>query len=105
LVGGLCGFSFWCANRYRKMFAIIKANWQVSFLSPLFSLTYLYHWSNSLHRLLNIMCPIYLFPLFSFHQCYNILVAKILNLFLLIIDIYNGRISNKVWHTQTLCIP
>ncbi len=43
LAGGLCGFSFWYTNIYWKIFANTKADWQVSFLTPLFSLTYLYH--------------------------------------------------------------
>jgi hypothetical protein len=43
LACGFCGFSFWWINRYLKIFAGIKANWHVSFLSSLFSLTYLYH--------------------------------------------------------------
>ncbi len=48
LVGGFYGFSFWCRNRCWKIFANTKVDWQVFFLSPLFSLTYLYHRSNSL---------------------------------------------------------
>jgi hypothetical protein len=56
LFGGFYGFSFLCTNKYWKIFANTKANWQVSFLSPLFSWTYLYHQSSSLHRLLNIIC-------------------------------------------------
>jgi len=43
LATGFCGFSFWCTNRYWKTFANIKVDWHASFLSPLFSLTYLYH--------------------------------------------------------------
>ncbi len=39
LACGFCGFSFWWTNRYWKIFANINANWHVSFLSPLFSLT------------------------------------------------------------------
>jgi succinate dehydrogenase hydrophobic anchor subunit len=57
LVGGFYGFSFWCTNRYWKIFVNTEANWHVSFLSPLFSLTYLYHRSNSLYKLLNINVP------------------------------------------------
>jgi hypothetical protein len=34
----------------------IKVDWHVSFLSPLFSLTYLYHWYWLLYKLLNIIC-------------------------------------------------
>jgi hypothetical protein len=30
LANGFYGFTFWCTNKY-----YIKANWQVSFLSPL----------------------------------------------------------------------
>jgi hypothetical protein len=55
LAGGLCGFSFWCTNRYWNFFTNTKANWHVYFISPLFSLTYLYHWSSPLHKLLNIV--------------------------------------------------
>jgi hypothetical protein len=51
----LCGFSLWCTNKYWKIFSNTKANWHVSFISPLVSLTYLYHRSNSLHKLLNII--------------------------------------------------
>jgi hypothetical protein len=43
LVGGFYEFSFLCTNKYRKIFANTKADWQVSFLSPLLSLAYLYH--------------------------------------------------------------
>jgi hypothetical protein len=57
LVGGFYIFSFWCANRYWKIFVDTKANWQVLFLSPLLSLTYLYHRSSSLHGLLHINVP------------------------------------------------
>jgi hypothetical protein len=39
----------------KDFFANTKVDWQVSLLSPLFSLTYLYHLSNSLHKLLNII--------------------------------------------------
>jgi hypothetical protein len=56
LASGFYGFSFQCTNKYWMIFANTKAYWQVSFLSPLFSLTYLYHRSNSLHKLLNIIC-------------------------------------------------
>jgi len=56
LASGFCGLSFWCTNKYWKIFANTKANWHIYFLSPLLSLTYLYHLSNSLHRLLNIIC-------------------------------------------------
>jgi hypothetical protein len=55
LASGFCGLSFWCTNKYWKIFANTKANWQVTFISPLFSLTYLYYLSNSLHKLLNII--------------------------------------------------
>jgi hypothetical protein len=50
------GLSFLCTNKYWKIFANTKANWQISFWSPLFSSIYLYHLSNSLHRQLNIIC-------------------------------------------------
>jgi hypothetical protein len=94
-VNGFCGFSFWCTNKCRKIFANIKANWHVSFLSPLLSLTYLYHRSSSLHKLLNTIVPNLPFALFYPHQCYSILVVKIMYLFPLIFKKYNGRISNK----------
>jgi hypothetical protein len=55
LANGFGGISFWCTNRYSNFFANTKANWHVFFLSPLFSLTYLYHRSYSLHWLLNII--------------------------------------------------
>jgi hypothetical protein len=67
LVGKFCGFTFWCTNIYWMIFADTNVDWQVSFLSPLFSLAYLYHLSSSLHKLLNIMCaqstfcPFYVF--------------------------------------------
>ncbi len=67
LVGNFCGFTFWCTNIYWMIFANTNVDWHVSFLSPLFSLTYLYHLSSSLHKLLNIMCaqstlcPFYVF--------------------------------------------
>jgi hypothetical protein len=48
------------------IFANTKANWQVSFLSSLFSLTYVYRQSNSLHKLLNIICAQSIFYPFSF---------------------------------------
>jgi hypothetical protein len=41
--------------RYWKIFTNTKVDWQVSFLSPLFSLTHLYHQSGSLHKLLYII--------------------------------------------------
>jgi hypothetical protein len=56
LACGFYGLSFWWTNKYLQIFASIKANWQVSFVSPLFSLTYLYHQSSSLHKLLYIIC-------------------------------------------------
>jgi hypothetical protein len=56
LANGFCGLSFWCINKYWKILSNTKANWHVYFLSPLFSLTYLYHLSRSLHRLLNRIC-------------------------------------------------
>jgi len=106
LVGGFYGFSFWCTNKYCKIFANTNADLQVSFLSPLFSLTYLYHISNSLHRLLNIIYVQSTFCHFSCpHQCYGILVPKILDLFPIIDDIYYGRIFDRIRQTQTLCIP
>jgi hypothetical protein len=43
LACGFYGFSFWWINKYFKIFANIRVNRHVSFLSPLFSLTYLYH--------------------------------------------------------------
>jgi len=43
------------------------------------------------------LCPIYFLPFFCFHQCNNILVAKILYLLPLINDKYNGKIFDKVW--------
>jgi hypothetical protein len=61
LVSGFCGLSFWCTNIYWKIFANTKANWWVSFLFPLFSLTYSYHLCSSLHRLLNIICAEFTF--------------------------------------------
>jgi hypothetical protein len=53
LGGGFYGLSFWCTNTYWKIFANTNVDWHVS---PLFSLTYLYHLSNWLHKLLNIIC-------------------------------------------------
>jgi hypothetical protein len=55
LANGFCGFSFWCTNKYWNIFTNSNSDWHVSFLSPLLSLTYLYHWFSSLHRLLNII--------------------------------------------------
>ncbi len=43
LASRLCEFSFSCTNKYWKIFANTTPNWQVFFLSPLLSLTYLYH--------------------------------------------------------------
>jgi hypothetical protein len=43
------------------------------------------------------LCPIYLLPLLYSHQCNSIFVVKILYLFPLINDRYNGRIFDKVW--------
>jgi hypothetical protein len=51
------------------------------------------------------MCPIYLLPLFYSHQWYNIFVVKIYIFSFLINDKYNGKISNRVWQTHTICIP
>jgi hypothetical protein len=65
LVGGFYGFSFWCTNRYQKIFSNTNANWQVYLLSPLLSLTYFDHRSNSLHRLLNIFYAQFTFCPFS----------------------------------------
>jgi len=75
LADGFCGLSFWCTNRYWKIFANTKANWQVSFLSPLLSLTYLYHLSNSLHKLLNIICAQSTFcPFFALNNLITLLL-------------------------------
>ncbi len=63
----VCGFYglFFCGNNiYLKIFARIMVDWHVSFLSPLFSLTYLYDRSNLLHKLLNIICTQSTFFLF-----------------------------------------
>jgi hypothetical protein len=77
LVGGLCGFPFWCTNRYRKFFANTKVDWQVFFLSPLFSYTYVYHQSSSLHRLLNIICAQFtFFPFFALINVITFLLLK-----------------------------
>jgi hypothetical protein len=56
LACGFFGFSFWWTNRYLNIFTNIRVDWHVSFLSPLLSLTYLYHRSSSLHKLLYIIC-------------------------------------------------
>ncbi len=53
---GFYGFSFWWTNKYLKIFVKIRVDWYVSFLPPLFSLTYLYHQSSSSHKLLYIIC-------------------------------------------------
>jgi len=76
LVGGLCGFSFWCTNEYRKIFANTKVDWLVSFLSPLFSFTYLYHQFSSLHKLLNIICAQSTF--FPFFVLINVITFMLL---------------------------
>jgi len=54
----VCGFYglFFVEFFLKKIFAKIRADWHVSFLSPLVSLTCLYHWSNLLHKLLYIIC-------------------------------------------------
>jgi hypothetical protein len=76
LVGGFYGFSFWCTNKYWKIFISTNVDWQVSFISPLFSLTYLYHWSNSLHILLNIICAQSTF--YPFFALINVITCMLL---------------------------
>jgi hypothetical protein len=77
LVGGFCGLSFWCTNRYWKIFTTTEANWHVYFLSPLFSLTCLYNLSNSPHKLLNIICAQSTFyPFFALTNVIAFLLLK-----------------------------
>ncbi len=105
LACGFCGFSFWWTNIYLQIFANIRASWHVS-LSRLSSLTYFYHQSSSLHKLLYIICArSTFFPFFCLHQCDGILIVKICHFISLINHKYDCKVFHEVWQTQTFCIP
>jgi hypothetical protein len=76
LVCGFFGLFFCWKKKYLKIFVKIEVNWHVS-LFPLFSLTYLYHWSSLLHKLLNIICAQFsFFPFCAFINVMAFLLLK-----------------------------
>ncbi len=82
LACGFYGFSFWWTNKYLTIFASIKVDWHVSFLSPLFSLTYLYHWSNSLHKVIYMIYAQSTFsPFFALINVMTFLLLKYVTFF------------------------